>query len=58
MTDNNKLPIPHKQGDLFARVTSILEEARANTVRAINRAFYIVYSDCVPEIRQIGTGES
>ncbi len=113
MTDNNKLPTPHKQGDLFARVASILEEARANTVRAINsqmvlaywhigreivqeiqsgeeraeygkqvidklshqlkdnygrgfsttnlryfRAFYTVYSDRVPEIRQIRTGES
>ncbi len=40
MTDNNKLPTPHKQGDLFARVASILEEARANTVRAINRSSF------------------
>jgi DUF1016 N-terminal domain len=118
MTDNSRVPNDKQkelntQGDLFERVASILEAARASTVRAINnqmvlsywligreivneiqsgeeraeygrqvieklsqqlknyydrgfsttnlryfRTFYTVYSDRVPEIRQIRSGES
>ncbi len=59
MTDNNnKLPTPHKQGDLFARVASILEEARANTVRAINSQMVLAYWHIGREIvQEIQSGE-
>jgi hypothetical protein len=112
MTMNGEYPMQPASGDLFDRVVSILEQARANVVRAVNnsmviaywligreivqeiqggegraeygkqvieqlsvqlkgkygrgfsvtnlryfRTFYTIYSDRVPEIRQIGSGE-
>ncbi len=112
MTRNREVQIQPVSGDLFDRVVSILEQARANVVRAVNnnmviaywlvgreivheiqggegraeygkqvieqlsarlkgkygrgfsvtnlryfRTFYTVYSERMPEIRQIGSGE-
>jgi len=40
---NEKYPIHPASGDLFDRVVSILEQARANVVRAVNNSMVIAY---------------
>jgi hypothetical protein len=43
MTMNGEYPIQPASGDLFDRVVSILEQARANVVRAVNSHMVIAY---------------
>jgi hypothetical protein len=43
MTTNNEYPIKPASGDLFDRVASILEEAQANMMRAVNSHMVIAY---------------
>jgi predicted nuclease of restriction endonuclease-like (RecB) superfamily len=43
MTMNGEYPIQPASGDLFDRVVSILEQARANVVRAVNNSMVIAY---------------
>ena len=54
-TNNRKKELATTQGDLFERVASILEEARANTVRAINSqmvlAYWLIGREIVQEIQ-------
>lgn len=43
MNTNGRDSVPPTSGDLFARVVSILEQARANVVRAINSNMVVAY---------------
>jgi predicted nuclease of restriction endonuclease-like (RecB) superfamily len=43
MTTNREYPIKPASGNLFDRVVSILEQARANVVRAVNNNMVIAY---------------
>jgi predicted nuclease of restriction endonuclease-like (RecB) superfamily len=43
MTTNREYPIQPASGNLFDRVVSILEQARANVVRAVNNNMVIAY---------------
>lgn len=60
MKNGVKSGLREKTDVLFDRVASILEQARANVVRAVNTnmvlAYYTVYADRIPEIRQIESG--
>lgn len=55
MTTNIEYPIKPASGDLFDRVVSILEQARANVVRAVNNnmviAYWLIGREIVQEIQ-------
>ncbi|MFA5923255.1 MAG: DUF1016 N-terminal domain-containing protein [Methylococcaceae bacterium] len=54
-SEQKELAIANTEGDLFERVASILEEARANAVRAINSqmvlAYWLIGREIVQEIQ-------
>ena len=56
MTENREYPIQPASGDLFARVVSILEQVRANVVRAVNSNMVIAYWLIGREIVQVIQG--
>jgi len=55
MTMNEEYSIQPASGDLFDRVVSILEQARANAVRAVNNnmviAYWLIGREIVQEIQ-------
>jgi len=55
LSEQKELAIVNTEGDLFERVASILEEARANAVRAINSqmvlAYWLIGREIVQEIQ-------
>ena len=57
-SEQKELAIANTEGDLFERVASILEEARANAVRAINSQMVLAYWFIGREIvQEIQSGE-